>query len=431
MKRLFLLSFIFPALFVCQTALAQAITGAVTNGTTGKPAAGIEVVLVDPMQGMAELAKTKTDQQGKFSIQAGVAQGPRLVRATRDGVNYFQMAPPGTNSVAIEVYEAARKVERIEGTADVIRMQTAGSTLQIVELLAVTNASSPPRTLIAEPGFEVVLPPGAQLSGADAQGPNGQPITISPQQLAQKGHYALPYSLKPGETRFQLAYELPYSGQASFSPTLLQPWNHVVLVLPPSMTFKPKTAALYRHMEDQGSEGNVQVASSVKPGQDLSFQISGSGSFPASPEEAAQSATPDARDSRPGGGLGPPIDAPDALAKYRWMILGALAVVLAGAAYISVTRGPKPIPVAETVSKTPASAPPSTGLPGTRKFAGETASDAAPRTSALLDAIKDELFQLEIERQQGVITQQDYEKQKSVLDQTLQHALARTRRNDA
>ena len=433
MKRIFLLSFIFLAWFACQTALAQAITGAVSNGTTGKPAAGIEVVLVDPMQGMAELAKTTTDQQGKFSLQAGAAQGPRLVRATRDGVNYFRMAPPGTSNITIEVYDAARKVERIEGTADVIRMQTAGSTLQIVELFAVTNASSPPRTLIGEPGFEVVLPPGAQPSGADAQGPNGQPISISPQQLAQKGHYALPYSLKPGETRFQLAYELPYSGQASFSPTLLLPWNHVVLVLPPSMTFKPRTAALYRHMDDQASGGNVQVASSVKPGQDLSFQISGSGSFPA-PEEAAQSAAPDARDSRPGGGLGPPIDAPDALAKYRWMILGALAVLLAGAAYISVTRGPRPIPVAETVSKTPASAPPSTALPGTRTFAGSEggiASDAAPRTSALLDAIKDELFQLEIERQQEVITQQDYEKQKSVLDQTLQHALARTRRNDA
>ena len=100
MKRILLLSFIFAAWFACQPALAQAITGAVTNGTTGKPAAGIEVVLVDPMQGMAELAKTTTDQQGKFSLPAGAAQGPRLVRATRDGVNYFQMAPPGTSNVA-------------------------------------------------------------------------------------------------------------------------------------------------------------------------------------------------------------------------------------------------------------------------------------------------------------------------------------------
>ena len=44
--------------------------------------------------------------------------------------------------------------------------------------------------------------------------------------------------------------------------------------------------------------------------------------------------------------------------------------------------------------------------------------------------MKDELFQLEIERQQGVITQEDYEKQKAALDQTLKRALARTRRDN-
>jgi len=413
-KRLLLLSLaVFSvALLARETAFAQAITGVVTNGTSGKPAGGIEVVLVDPMQGMSELVKTTTDPQGKFSLQAGAAQGPRLVRASRDGVNYFRMAPPGTNNVAIEVYDAAKRVDHIEGTANVIRIQADGSTLQVVELFAVKNASSPPRTLTADPGFEVAIPEGAQLSGADAQGPNGQPISISPQQLAPKGHYSLPYPLKPGETRFQVAYELPYHGEATFSPTLLHSWNHLVLVLPPTIVWKPKNAALFQHMEDQtDGEGSVQVASSVKPGQDLSFRISGTGSFP-SPEEAAQSGPPSNRDSRPGGGLGPPIDAPDALAKYRWVILGALAVVLAGGAYISVTRGPKPVAASP--------APP----------AQTTSTATATSGNALLEAMKDELFQLEIERQQGVITQEDYEKQKAALDQTLKRALARTRRDN-
>ncbi len=431
MKRLFLLSLaIFSvALLACQAAFAQAITGVVTNGTTGKPAGGIEVVLVDPMQGMSELVKTTTDQQGKFLLQAGAAQGPRLVRAARDGVHYFRMAPPGTSNVAIEVYDAAKRVDRIEGTADVIRIQADNSTLQVVELFAVNNASSPPKTLIADPGFEVAIPESAQLDGADAQGPNGQPISISPQPLAPKGHYSLPYPLKPGETRFQVAYELPYNGEATFSPTLLHSWNHVVLVLPPSMVWKPKNAALFQHMEDQqGGEGSVQVASSVKPGQDLSFRISGSGSFP-NPPEAAQTgselpSSPGTRDSRPGGGLGPPIDAPDALAKYRWVILGALAVVLAGGAYISVTRGPKPVAAAEPASG--ASAPPAQ-LTGTAQTASPAAASGG---NALLEVMKDELFQLEIERQQGVITQQDYEKQKAALDQTLKRALARTRRDN-
>ena len=107
MKRFFLifLALFSVALLAREGAFAQAtqaITGVVTNGTTGKPAGGIEVVLVDPMQGMAELVKTTTDQQGKFSLRSGAAQEPRLVRAARDGVNYFRMAPPGTTNVAIE-----------------------------------------------------------------------------------------------------------------------------------------------------------------------------------------------------------------------------------------------------------------------------------------------------------------------------------------
>ena len=128
--------------------LAQAISGMVTNGTTGKPAGGTEVVLVDPMQGMAELMKTTTDTAGKFSLKAGAAQGPRLVRAARDGVNYFRMVTPGT-STSHGVYDAAKSVDRIEGTADVIRIQADRSTLQVVELFAVKNSSSPPRTLTA------------------------------------------------------------------------------------------------------------------------------------------------------------------------------------------------------------------------------------------------------------------------------------------
>jgi hypothetical protein len=43
----------------------------------------------------------------------------------------------------------------------------------------------------------------------------------------------------------------------------------------------------------------------------------------------------------------------------------------------------------------------------------------------LLEGLKEELFQLEVERNQGKISQQEYEKAKSALDQTLDRALKR------
>jgi len=43
----------------------------------------------------------------------------------------------------------------------------------------------------------------------------------------------------------------------------------------------------------------------------------------------------------------------------------------------------------------------------------------------LLEALKEEIFQLEVEHKQGVISQVEYESAKSALDHTLQRALKR------
>ena len=43
----------------------------------------------------------------------------------------------------------------------------------------------------------------------------------------------------------------------------------------------------------------------------------------------------------------------------------------------------------------------------------------------LLEALKEELFQLEVEHKQGKITQQEYEKAKAALDATLERAIKR------
>jgi hypothetical protein len=136
-------------------------------------------------------------------------------------------------------------------------------------------------------------------------------------------------------------------------------------------------------------------------------------------------------DNRPGGGLGVPIDSPDALAKYRWPLLIALLVVLFGVAYLALSRTAPHTPVTTEGVSVPL--PPEVArAAATPKASG---SSAVPPTvtsksgNALLDAMKEELFQLEVERQQGQISVEEYETQKAALDQTLKRALARSQRN--
>jgi len=64
---------------------------------------------------------------------------------------------------------------------------------------------------------------------------------------------------------------------------------------------------------------------------------------------------------------------------------------------------------------TPTAAPPATSA----------ANTPVARSSMLLEALKEELFQLEVEKKQGKITPADYEKARAALDQTLDRALKR------
>ncbi len=146
------------------------------------------------------------------------------------------------------------------------------------------NQSQPPRTLADDKGtFEIVLPDGAEIDSAEAKGPGGQPIATEAQPGSQKNHFMLSYPLRPGETQFQVAYHMPYRGEASFSPKVLRDVQHFVVMVPKSMTFAAKDAQHFQAMTDPqmaDPRTTVMVATDVKPGQDLSYRVSGAADLP-------------------------------------------------------------------------------------------------------------------------------------------------------
>ena len=398
-------------------AFAQNITGTVTNGTTGKPAAGDEVTLLSLSQGMQEVGSTKTDAQGKFTLAAPTDTGaPHMVRATHNGVNYFpQGGPlmPGATTAQITVYDSAKKIDGLSQTVEVDRYEAQGDQLQGIALFAIRNESKPPRTLDADQTFEFVLPAGATVDQGMAKSPGGQPLNMPPTETATKGRYAYSFPLKPGETQFQVGYHVPYKGAASFAPKPLAEVQHFVVMTPPGITFAPKDKQRFQSMPDN-SGASVMVATNVKPGEDLSFTLSGSGQFPAEGQQAAGGdqggGQPAGRDNRPGGGLGAPIDSDDPLHDYRAVILGVFALVLVmGGAYV-VAKSNHPAPAAATA-----------GAP----VAVPVESAPTDRNAKLLEAMKEELFQLELDRQQGKVSQNEYDKAKAALDETLRRAVAR------
>jgi hypothetical protein len=330
------------------------------------------------------------------------------------------MAPPGTNSVEVQVYDVARKISDLSMTADVLRFEADSGQLHGKRLFAVSNKSVPAKTQMNDHNFEFYLPDGAKIESAQAKAPNGQPIAAQASPQGEKNRYAIAFPLRPGETQFQVEFTLPYSGSIKLDPKPLYPAQHVVVVIPKTMQFSAGNSSQFQSMQDPGqSDTVVQVAQQTQAGQSLPFTISGTGTISETSDQTASGAAQSqGRDNRPGGGLGAPIDAPDPLQRYRWPILIGFAVVLAVGAWVVVKRQPKAIgapagSVADpTVASYASAGPLAAGVP-------------APRSAMLLEALKEEMFQLELERRQGKITPSEYEKAKAALDQTLDRALKR------
>ncbi|MGO9775553.1 MAG: carboxypeptidase regulatory-like domain-containing protein [Terracidiphilus sp.] len=402
--------------------LAQAatITGTVTDKTTGKPAVGDTVVLVDVQAGMNEAAKATTDAHGHYSLNEP-GSGPYLVRVTHQGAGYFIAAPQGGGPGDITVYDVAAKVDGVGIDEDVIGVvESTGGQLRVVERYAVHNASMPPRTQWSPRTFEIVLPDGAVVDSVSGQRPGGLSTTVKLDPDGPRGHYSFNFPIQPDDadkgTLFQIEYELPYSGKLTFHPQVSIPARTVWVMMPKSMTFAAGAGSNFQSAP-QDPDFQTFVARNSLPGKALEFTVSGNGALPRDDQsgQGGQSASgmeaqgggqeAGAPGAQPGGGIGNPINTPDPLSKYKGWILGGLALLM--------------VVTAAFLLRKPAA--------GAAFDAGAMKATAPPadKNTALLNALKEELFALESEKISGTLPPDEYAKVKAALEIVLKRALKR------
>lgn len=429
MRLMRVYSAIFSLSFLFAGGVAQAaqLTGTVTNKTTGKPAAGDPVVLVEPMTGMTEVAHATTDASGHYTINRPT-NAPALVKVTHQGAEYFADAPQSGTVPDIGVYEVAPKVDGVFIEADVMELESANGQLHVLERYFVHNTSMPPRTQWSQKSFEIVLPEEAVIESAQGQRPSSGslPTTLKLQPNGPKGHYAFNFPIQPDEgdkdTQFNITYALPYSGDKfTFHPQESLNAQNVGVLLPKSMTFTAGPGSTFTALNQ---DPNIQtfVAKNATPGKALEFTVSGTGSMPREDQGAAGGQPAAQAGGQPGGGIGEPINTPDPLSKYKWWILGGLALVFvaaaafllrkpAGAPGVAVAQGSGAVAAAPLVyaAHTPV-----------------TAASAAGKNGALLAALKEEMFALESDKLTGAVSPAEYAETKAALETVLKRALKKS-----
>lgn len=430
-------------LLLTSFAAAQTLSGTVKDSTTGQRSAGDDVVLFNLGQGMGEPGRTETDAAGLFHFKLEDPHAAHLLRVIHQGVSYHHMAPPGTASVAIEVYDVAKKVDGVKVFADIMRIRSAEGQIVVTREFVVQNTSNPPRTQMSERNLEFYVPDHARViaDSATATIETGIPLKFAPLPENEKNRYSFLFPLRPGLTRFAVTYQLPYTGSANLDPRTIYPLEHFVVTLPKGMRFKSSaSSAPFTELNFPNQpNATVRVASNVAAGRNLAFNISGEGAHEtgqqrgsedslASEQRSTRGAPPAESNNRPGGGLGPTIDAPDPVNKYRWWVLGvAAAVLLIGGIYVA---RPKPtirhLRRQEGPSLVTAMRPEGDYERADAAVLEETRVPvAAGSTSILMNGIREELFQIEVEHKRGHLSQAEYEKAKSALDHTLDRVLKR------
>src|SRR5437588_8613875 len=418
------------ALVLAPLAIAEAgtVSGTVMNGTTGKAAAGIDLILIQLQGGMQEVAHSKSGAQGEFTFeQPGLGAQPMLVRAVYHGVNFKHAVPPGTSTAQVDIYEPSKDAKTINVASHVVILQPNGATLNVGEEYQIENKSQPPVAYFRSDGtVDFALPEKGQLQQVAAAGPAGMPVVQVPINK-KNNHYSIAFAFRPGDNSVRYSYELPYPGNtATVRIPTIYPGGRLVVVAPPSVQISGD--GLTPGGQEQGM--NLYGRQDVPAGTIVAVSVSGTAPAPADANAGAEQG-PQGRDAQQGGGEGSGAgiqQVPGRLDVLKWPLIAGFLCVFALVAILlarkSVVAVAVPAPVEQDVaaakqkkpkSKAP-SAPSAPAVP-TNGAASLKELDVAIGTS--LDGLKERLFRLELRRQAGTISEEEYALERASTEKVL------------
>lgn len=388
---------------IAATAADTAITGTARNQTTGRPAAGDNVLLLRLGDGMQEETRTTTDAQGAFAINAA-ADARYIVRVMHQGVNYDQMVI-GKGPLEIKVFDAVAKVPGMNGPLGIVQVESDGNGLKVTEMYSIRNASSPPVTQSSPHNFDIVLPGGASLDSAEVKSGESIWVNVSPAPWPGKeGRYTIDFPLRPGDTLFKFRYHLRHQGPATVRIKLAYPIQRFAVVHRPSMSFKALRPGTFKA---PGTANGLQLEEAVAQpvtGEVPPFVVSESGPVPPSPAIApapAVSTPPPAAVLQGKPASIPPSEGSKSPGIAIWLVIPGVAAALAfGLLIVWRMRARKTTPMT----------------------AG--GGDNRRQSKLDLDALKEELFHLEAQRLNGSLSTEQYDLARKALNNNIQRAMA-------
>lgn len=297
--------------------LAAVVGGTVHNGTTGGPASGLEVSLMKLDQGMVPVGSVKTDAAGKFRFDASIEGAHGLLRAQFEGVTYTEIVTPGAPAEDLKLHVYNTSKSPIAPEQRVMLVEPAGSEVVVNESYLFRNQSQPPvtHTGSGQGTLRFFLPPAAkgqvQVSVA---GVGGVPLRVNAEKTDQAGVYKVDQAIKPGESRIDLTYRVPYVSGAELAWRTMYPEVSTRIAAPNGVTLEGEG------LQPLGQEPRSKASIFSIARSDFRVKITGEGQLPRGAESG---------EGGEGGGGASLSVIPAAVVQQRWIIYAFAAVILA------------------------------------------------------------------------------------------------------
>ncbi len=322
-----------------------AIDGTVINQTLGKPQAGATVTLYKLGQaGPEQIESVKSGADGKYHIaQDAPGPGPRLVQAAYADVTYNHILPPGSPSdnVTVDVYESSKKPGDAKIEQHAVLFEPVRGQLMVSEWYIFRNGGKVTYNDVEGGTLRFFLPAGA--NGAvqvNATAPQGMPVPQAAEKTRTPNIYKVAFAIKPGDTRIDVTYHLPFNAPGTFAGKILDN-APTRLVVPNGVTLKGDG------LSSLGQEPRSKAQIYDVKGPDFKVEIAGTGSVQQAEEGA---------DDSGGGGASYEQIPPKIYGSMKWILVLAFAILTLG--FILLYRAHVPATAAagssQPASKSPA-----------------------------------------------------------------------------
>jgi len=290
---------------LCCTPVAASIDGVVVNGSTGLPQPGVTITVSKMNAATGMLSDTagnaKTDVQGKFAFTTSV-DGPTLLRATWDGVTYTRMLPPGTPSsgLSLDVYNSSKSPGAAKVDKHMLLFEPGGGQMTVNETFLLKNDGQVTWNDPKDGTLHFFLPDTHSKFQIRATAPGGVDVPATAAKSSKPDVYKVDFPIKPGETRFDLTYNVPYTLGSQYEGKIVTKDDNTYLIVPDGVTLTAE------HLTDLGQEPRTKAHIFGLPGTAYNIQLTGA--EVAAPDSTQGGAAPDAAGA-PDAGAGPEIEA--------------------------------------------------------------------------------------------------------------------------